>query len=291
MATRTDSERYEQALKYIEKQLDSSLATKLGQKSSARKQELGKAISLAKGGFWNTGTPGQHMAIRALLLCQQVYLRPPVCPSDFAKDGSETKNYFKTKNEDQAKEAIRSYTRKTNVTLEDFAQTALKITSIVGSFDAFSRTRDDTAFGGVTNCYGAVKIWLFNSGCCSLPWLVKEGATINAYTVNGIIGDGTIVDEADLEDIPRGYVFNIQDSENPYVCHWGVSLGEGYAAASNTTPGEVGSQGPVMVNFRKGNSAYGEFTLESAVAVCKLKYDSHKVTVKALDPTKSPHYY
>jgi hypothetical protein len=288
---RTDAERYDQALKYIETEIDRSLAAKLAQKAGVRKADLGKAISLTKGGFWNTGTKTQHMALRGLLLCQQVFLKPPESTADYAKDGSEAKNFFKTKTEDQVKEAIRSYTCKTSVTLDDFANTALKITSPIGTFDAFSRTRSDTSFGGVTNCYGAVKIWLFNSGCCSLPWCLKEGATIDAYSVNRIIGNGAVVAEADIEDIPKGYVFNIQDSVDPYICHWGVSLGDGWAAASNTTPGEVGPHGAVMVNFRKGNTSYGEFTLESAVAVCKLKYNSHQVTIKALDPTRNSSYY
>lgn len=288
---RTDAERYDQALDYIRKQISPALASQLAEKGNPRKQQLGKAISLAGGGFWHAGTKQQHMALRGLLLCQQIYLKPPVSTTDYAKDGSETKNHFKSKSEEQVKEAIRIYTCKPNVSLEDFAQAALKITSPAGSFDRFSRTRSDISFGGVTNCYGAVKIWLLNSGCCSLPWYDKEGSTLTAYTVNTIIGDGAVVDQAKLNDIQRGYVFNIHDSLDPNVCHWGVSLGEGWAAASNTTPGWVGSDGEVMVNFRKGGAAYGEFTLESAVAVCKLKYDSGEVVVKALDPTRGQGYY
>lgn len=291
--SRTNLERYTQAIDYIKQNIDRPLADKLDLKGSAKKELLGKAISLSGGGFWYTGTKGQHQAIRALLLCQQVYLKPPECDSDKAKDGSETKNYFKLKSEELVKEAIRSYTRKSNVSLEDFAQAALKITDPAKPFKELTRTRNDMGFGGITNCYGAVKMWLFNSGCCSLPWFLTEGAKINAYTVNTIIGNGVLVDEKDIDDIPRGYVFNLQDSKNLDVCHWGVSLGGGWAAASNTTPGEIDpvSKKPVMVDFRKGNTGYGEFTLKSALEVCKLKYDSHVVTIKALDPTRSPKYY
>lgn len=288
---RTDVERYTQALDYIRRNIDPALATRVGQKGDARKQALGKAISLAGGGFWHGGTPGQHMALRALLLCQQVFLRPPESSTDYVGDGGKTRTYFKPKSEEQVREAVRSYTRKTNVSREEFAQTALKITNTTGSFDAFSRTRSDTSFGGTTNCYGAVKIWLFNSGCCSLPWCLKEGSDLTAYTVNRIIGDGQVIPEEDVATIPKGHVFNIHDREDPNICHWGVSLGDGWAAASNTTPAAVGPDGPVMVKFRSGNTAYGEFTLASAVEVCKLKYTSGRVVIKHLDPTRSPNYY
>ena len=88
---RTNLERYTQAIDYIKQNIDRPLADKLSQKANAKKELLGKAISLHGGGFWHTGTKEQHKAIRALLLCQQVYLKPPECDSDKAKDGSENK--------------------------------------------------------------------------------------------------------------------------------------------------------------------------------------------------------
>lgn len=288
---RTNGERYDAAIKYIKDNIDLNLGNTVQAKGNAKREALGKAISLSGGGFWNTGSSGQHMALRALLLCQQVFLKPPESDIDYAKDGSATKLHFKSRSEENVKEALRSYTKKNNVTLEEFAQTALRIKNTLGSFDAFSRTRADTSFGGTTNCYGAVKIWLFNSGCCSLPWCLKEGSTITAYTVNQIIGDGAVIDEARVDEIPRGHVFNIHDADDPNICHWGVSLGDGWAAASNTTPGAAGQNGAVMVDFRSGNTAYGEFKLDTAVEVCKLKYTSGRVVVKHLDPTKGNGYY
>lgn len=288
---RTETQRFDQAVDYIKKQISPTLGADLAQKGNARKQQLGKAISLAKGGFWRTGTKQQHMALRGLLLCQQIYLKPPVGRTDHAKDGSETKSHFKMKGEDQVKEAIRIYTRKPNVSLEDFAQAALEDLK-GGRLNWESRTRSDTSLGGTTNCYGAVIMWLLNSGCCSLPWYEKVGTKINAYNVNKEVGDGKVYPESDVGNIPRGYVFNIQDSKALDVCHWGVSLGGGWAAASNTTPGWIDAdKNEVMVKFRKGGGTYGEFTLQSAVDVCKWKYDSHKVSVKAFDPTRNPKYY
>lgn len=190
---RTNKERYDQALDYIKKQIDVGLSIKVDQKGSAKKETLGKAISLAYDGFAKVGTPEQHMALRALLLCQQIFLKPPEATNDYANNGKETKAHFKFKPEGDIKHAIKSYmVLNPKPSRLDFADTALKITDTKGAFNAFARTRDDTAFGGVTNCYGAVKIWLFNSGLCSLPWYVKEGDTLNAYTVNTIIGNGAL---------------------------------------------------------------------------------------------------
>lgn len=296
MAGRSDPDRYDQALGYLAA-IDKPLAAWVAQVASSNKAKHGKAISLAKGGFWHGGTPTQHMALRGLLLCQQVFLKPPACPVDFALDGTATKTAFKTKSEEQVKEAIRSYTRKPGVSAADFARTALTIKSAVGPFDPLTRTRADTGFGGVTNCYGAVKIWLFNSGCCSLPWYLKEGSKIDAYTVNTIIGNGAEFKESEINTIPPGWVFNIHDAADPNVCHWGVFLGnvggKWLAAASNTTAGAPSPGGPpVMVEFEQGgNSAYGHFTFASAVAVAKLNYPSKNVVIKALDPTRGQNYY
>ncbi len=287
---RTDLERYTQALTYLTVNVDAGLAISAGQKSAGQKKAVGKAISLAKGGFWKVGTAPQRMALRALLLCQQVFFKPPESVADFAGDGSATKAHFKLKSEAQIKDAIRCFTTRKGVSRDDFAESALSVTDLAGKFEPTIRTRGETTgFGGTTNCYGAVSVWLFTSGCCSMPWFLK--GVLNAYTANAILGDGEVVKETALKTIPKGHIFNIHDASDPNICHWGVSLGDGWAAASNTTPGENGPNGLVMVNFRKGDGSYGEFSLDSAVEVCKLKYTSHKVLVKHLDPTKNATYY
>jgi hypothetical protein len=288
---RSSLERYTESIDYIRTKIDIPLATKLTAETAGKKKTLGRAISLRWGGFKNVGTKDHHKALRALLLCQQHFLKPPQCPTDRAGNGKVTKANFKLKSEAQIQDAIRAYTRSPDVTPEQFAQTALAKIEPGGGFDPLARTRNDTGMGGVANCYGAVKYWLFMSGCCSLAWYFKDGSRINAYTVNEIIGNGVLYAEDKIDTIPRGYIFNLQDSKALDVCHWGVSLGNGWAAASNTTPGAMGPKGALFVNFRKGNAAYGEFLLKEALEVCKLKYDSGVVTIKALDPTRSQNYY
>jgi len=79
------------------------------------------------------------------------------------------------------------------------------------------------------------------------------------------------------------------------VCHWGVSLGGGWAAGANTTPSAAAGGVTQTVNFRTGNSVYGEFTLASSAEVCKLKYTPHgqpvqDITIRQIDPTAVATY-
>lgn len=301
MAGRTDTERYDQALAYIKTSVSADLGQLIEAKSGGNKKKIGGAVSLAWHGFKNTGTKSQHMALRGLLMCQNVLIDPrkyehPVGNSDarnyLGKDCRNTIEHFKNKSEDEICKAIRSYTRLSGVTLAQFAQAARDLTDMGGDFNLCSVTRDQaTHWGGTTNCYGAVKIWLFKSGLSSLLWLLEEGDKLNAYSCNQIIGNGNIVQERDIDNIPEGMIFNIHDSVDPAICHWGVCLGGGKAAASNTTAGAMSGNGPVFVAFDTGHTAYGIFDLKSSVEVCKAAYNSHAVVLRVTDPLASQAYY
>ncbi|HEX2828622.1 MAG TPA: hypothetical protein VHP37_19870 [Burkholderiales bacterium] len=298
---RTDTERYDQALAYIRTHVSDALANDILLKTGGQKAKYGGLLSLAWYGFDKVGTKSQHMALRGLLLCQNAYLdikkyeypvKDKTATNMLGKKCKNTIEYFKNKAETDIREAIRSYTRLPDVSLGQFAQTARDIKDMAGDFQLRSITRAETGnWGGTTNCYGAVKIWLFKSGLCSLQWMLTEGEQLNAYTCNQIIGDGDVVADDDIDDIPEGMVFNIHDSVTPAICHWGVSLGGGYAAASNTTAGGMSRNGPIFVDFQSGNSSYGIFKLKSSVDVCRTIYKSGEVYLKITDPLKSKAYY
>jgi len=303
MASRTDTERYDQALAYIKTNISADLGRQIELKSAGQKKKVGAALSLAWHGFKNTGSKSQHMALRSLLLCQNTLLDPkqyayPVgddkkaATNYLGKDCKNTIEFFKNKTEPTICKSIESYTRLPNVTLAKFAQAARDLTDMAGAFNLCSVSREqNTTFGGTTNCYGAVKIWLFKSGLCSLRWLLEEGNKLDAYSCNQIIGDGDVVLERDINNIAEGKVFNIHDSVNPAICHWGVCLGGGRAAASNTTAGGMGKTGAVFVDFESGNTSYGIFSLQSSVDVCKTTYKSGAVVLKVTDPLASQAYY
>ncbi len=301
MAARTDTERYDQALAYIKTNISADLGQQIELKSAGQKKKVGAALSLAWHGFKNTGSKSQHMALRSLLLCQNVLLDPkqyeyPVgdksATNYLGKGCKNTIEFFKNKDEQTICKSIQCYTRLPNVTLAKFAQAARDLTNMAGDFNLCSVTRDqNTNFGGTTNCYGAVKIWLFKSGLCSLRWLLEEGNQLDAYSCNRIIGDGAVVPEDRIDTIAEGMVFNIHDSVNPAICHWGVCLGGGKAAASNTSAGGMSKTGAVFVAFDSGSSPYGIFTLKSSVDVCKTIYKSGAVVLKVTDPLASAAYY
>ena len=121
--------------------------------------------------------------------------------------------------------------------------------------------------------------------------MLEEGGRLDAYTCNQILGDGAIVTEDKIARIAEGMVFNIHDAQTPAICHWGVCLGGGRAAASNTAPGGMSKNGAVFVAFGSGNTAYGIFSLQSSVDTCKANYSSGRVVLKITDPLASKSYY
>ena len=296
MAARTDTERYDQALQYI-RNINDPLATKINTAAGAHKAEYGKKISLKDGGYGMTGSKGQHAAVRALLLCQQVILKPPIAFADFATETTTTKSFFKSKSEDEVKAAIKCYTKKTGVTAEIFAQTAESIRNPSDTEPDYKTiSRSGTKLGRNVVCFHAVKLWLFNSGLVTLRWMAKEATGLNANTANDLLGDGDEVDRADLDDIPRGHIFNFHGRKNgpgvdgKSLCHWGVSLGGGRAAASNTQASFEFGGVRRDTAFSSGGSLYGTFTLASSLAVCELKYAYPPSTDPAPDTMVIKHF-
>jgi hypothetical protein len=75
---------------------------------------------------------------------------------------------------------------------------------------------------------------------------------MTAQTVNTRLGDGVVIPENQLNQIPRADLFNFHKEGDKAVCHWAVSLGNGWAAGANTAADWDGC--PQPVNFRRDNS-------------------------------------
>ena len=296
---RTDSERFTQAVTYI-KALSPALANDITMNSAGRADALGASISLEGGGYWKAGTKEQHAAVRALLLCHRIYLKTPYTASDLAPTPI-LKSTFQTKSEQQVKEAILCYVPTANPTLEGLAKAAEAIKNPNGVFNWETRTRADQTLGANPVCFNAVKLWLFNAGFVSLRWYASDGMEIDAHRANNHLGNGTIVPRDQVHTIPRGYMFNFHVIGQKSVCHWGVSLGGGWAAGSNTTAsadfGPKTAPVTAAVTFRSGGGTYGEFTMASSADVCKLKYALHgtpvapEITIRQIDPSIVATYF
>lgn len=138
-------------------------------------------------------------------------------------------------------------------------------------------------------CFHALTYWLFKAGFTSEHWLTRNGARLIANTANNILGQGEVVTPGEEHLIPAGWLFNIHKDGDQTVCHWGVSMGDGWAVAVNTTPAEREDTAVVFRN--EGNNFYGEFTLTSSVEVCRYKYADVlggapvDVTLRKINPT------
>jgi hypothetical protein len=126
-----------------------------------------------------------------------------------------------------------------------------------------------------------------------MRWLTHEGPSLIAMTANRMLGDGVEIEPRRLNRMPRGWIFNfhggtVRGRVNKDVCHWGVSLGDGLGAATNTTDGEQGK----TVTFLRGAgpARYGVFKLSESYEVCKLKYGGEAV-IRQIDPGTIPGLY
>jgi hypothetical protein len=317
---RTDVERYDETYAYLNN-LDSTLAAHLDQEvrtNAMTKGEIGKKLSLQ--GIWSKGHlyRSQHAALRALMLCQAIYLSPPwarkakYTRSKTKEHDGEVKSvrdgyqdYYtagtldvptsivRNMSESEIKKRIRCYVPVGGVGTDDVAAAAEAPVG-EGTINHNTLTREDGLLFKNAICFDAVSLWLFKSGFVSIRWLTHEGPSLQADTANDMLGLGREITADQLERMPRGMLFNFHAAsskgrDNRDVCHWGVSLGGGYGAAANTTAEETTEDGKkVRVNFRSGDGKYGTFKMRESYEVCRLKYGKEKkveTVIREIDPT------
>jgi hypothetical protein len=322
---RSDLQRYTETYAYLNN-LSSALATAVDQavrENDLKKGELGHKVSLK--GIWSKGHlyRGQHVALRALLLCQAVFLSPPWARKAAYKRVSDGNGGFagqrdgyepyytsgqldvptsavRNMSESDIKKRILCYVPRLNATLEDLALAA-EAPNVEGGIDHSMLTREAPLALKNPICFDAVSLWLFKSGFVSIRWLTREGPSLQADTANDMLGLGTVITPEELERMPRGYLFNFHAADsggrvNRDVCHWGISLGNGRGAAANTTPQEQTTDGrTVRVRFEgAGSSRYGLFPMRDSYEVCRLKYGKERKTdtvIRQIDPTAVGTYY
>jgi len=294
---RSDLERYNGAITYITNNIDAELSKDIALQITDKKA-AGKAISLSGAGFRSAGTKDQHWALRSLLLCHQAYLLGPKAHQFLRATqltaGNTAKTFFKNKSEDQVKNAVMSYVVKKDNTRERLADVARSTKGNEGVFQFATRTRIEDSLGPNPICFNAVRLWLFKSGYVSLRWLASEGYGLDANTCNSILGSGKIITPQQLGVMPKGYMFNFHAKKSQSTCHWGISLGGGYAAGSNTTSKEKGTD--TVVTFREGNSVYGQFEMAKSYEVCRYKYkgtneDIGDVVIRQIDPDQVKTFF
>ncbi len=293
---RTDQQRYDETITFL-KGFNKALGDEVDHLITD-KAKAGKDISLEGGGYWYSGSDDQHKAVRSYLLCLVAYYRPPYGTRDdatYAIGLEKTRLHGKSLN--QVKEEILYFLPVPHPTLEDVVKAAKSIDKLNGSIYGPIRTRKDDMLGPNPICYDGVAAWLYAAGFVSKRWFAKSGG-INANNANRYIGTGQEVQPADWDKIPAGHIWNIHKKNDPTTCHWGVSLGNGKAAATNNT-----AESPAgKVNFEAGGgSKYGRFVFKEICDV--LNKDTRyrlaggqdhssgiNITVLQLNPSHE-HYY
>jgi len=296
---KTSTERYDAAMKYLHQNISSELAIATDTALVAsNKCDIGAELSLKGAGFKNEGTKSQHEAVRALLLCQKAFLKAPHAknavgaPHDYNTQPDLPKELYVKKPESEVRQALYSY-RKVDTSTAELARAATEIQNPCGILTWETLTRSSEPFRMMV-CFDAVRIWLFKAGFVSIRWLTSTGPRMVASTANDILGQGTVIQPAQLATMPRGHLFNFHKSNDKAVCHWGVSLGGGVACASNTVGNWLGAA--QAVRFRSGNDAYGEFPMADSYEVCRFKYGSSAnvpdaTVIRQIDPAAVATYF
>ena len=266
---RTDQQRFDEALAYL-KTIDMQLALEVQRVIAGRVLEAGKELSLEGHGYWHAGNDAQHTAVRALVLCQKAFLTPPYFKGFFIGfQHQKTKTFYHGKPEATVKDAIKCYLPLPGVSLPGMVKAAKMVNETTGDLDFYTLTRQSKNLGSNPVCFVAVRMWLFIAGFVSMRWMASAGFDLNANTANHMLGDGITLTLDHIHEIPAGHIFNFHAGRDKATCHWGLSLGNGMAVASNTHSQILES---VKVNFTSGNSFYGQFNLAESYDVCKWKY-------------------
>lgn len=322
----TPQERYADTKRYLE-QVDAGLAAHVHKTLPIRTDTAGGQLSLAGNPryamFGNT-TVGR--AVRALRLCHLTYLGTNWArqtggalgiPNNLnsANGAQLTMDFYLSKSETVVREAIMAFVALSPglASVADAAELVGNGSNINPPFEKMTRAQNPFPSGQV--CFNCVYWWLFKSGFVSLRWILHKGMALGAENANAFLGDGTPVTlngDGSVPLIPRGAVLNWRgdQADTRDICHWAVSLGDGYAAgANNTLAGKIkgatkAEDQDVDVRFRfhgeertmqHDDSKFGVFRIEDMCRVyAGVKSQSNRTgrsgyVLTAIDPLHIPN--
>ena len=197
------------------------------------------------------GSENKRLALRALLLCQRAFLNAPYsvgaggAPFIYNTAPRSPIEEYRWSFESTIRSALACYMTVGGATCADLAAAAAALRGPRGLLTWETLHRTTAPFPNMPVCFDALKMLLFKAGLVSIRWLASTGPAMTAQTVNQMLGDGVVVLPAALAAMPVGYLFNFHRQGDQAVCHWGVSLGNGWAAGANTHSNWPGAPGPV----------------------------------------------
>ncbi len=308
MTAKTSAQRFNDANLYLSQSINSGLALHLAQllvaspDHVARYEQLGKDMSLKGARTWlHSSSENKNNALRALILCRDVYLSPlwaKYYPDSVIGEpggaiavdyrggptmAADVIAYWKDKSEREIGEAIRMYLVRPNARATDLLEAAATNpgSSAVNS-STIELTRKTDPFMGGTSCYGAVINWLVLSGITSLRWLVQ--ADVNPNSLLALLGQGDVwikpiepVVPGGTFPVPAGMIVNFFDPASASQGgHWVVSDGTGGGYGANND-NELGTK----------NTLYDHITLRGQLDGFRRAHNG-KGGMRVIDPMAIP---
>ncbi|MGB6691577.1 MAG: hypothetical protein WBE76_27385 [Terracidiphilus sp.] len=247
----TPQERYADTKRYLEG-VDAGLASHVHKTLPISTVTAGTQLSLAGNPRYAMfGSSAVGRAVRALRLCHLTYLGTNWARQTGGADGiannlnsqngaTLTMDFYLSKSEAVVREAIMAFVALNPglATVADAAELVGNGSNINPPFEKMTRAQNPFPSGQV--CFNCVYWWLFKSGYVSLRWILHKGMALGAENANRFLGDGTPVTlnhDGSVPNIPRGTVLNWRGTQQDTrdICHWAVSLGDGFAVGANNT--------------------------------------------------------
>lgn len=254
----TDSIAYLHALSM---ELATEVSQILANAGQGVKDQVSDAISLSGhtslfGSLKKNNTDTQRDALRALLLCQRVYLTNlwsnSLAAMPYPPQGTTwpevTLQHFRYKPEVEIRDAIRMY-----VPVDPATKPMLAAAAATRSFnaDTYFNTKRGSANPPVGNsCFDQVSHWLLSSGYVSLRWMTKykpTGFDYSAFGAGNVWIASTAAIPATPFQIQRGMMVRMYTNRRPGG-HFMVSDGNGWGWGYNNSAMEAGGGEPAVPN-------------------------------------------
>ena len=259
MVDKTSDTRLQETLAYlgtVDAGLEQHLAQVLNSAANSAQvmADVGAAISLAGLRPWYKGmvsnnTETQRDALRALLLCQRVYLTSLWVPNRLADLPFQhnhpwpkaTVDHWRFKSETEVRDGIRMYIPVPNIPEQALAEAAA-VRSLTPA-NLFTCKRNSANPPNGNSCYDQVSYWLLAAGYVSLRWITKFSPVGFDYSEFGAgqpyIRDTDPMPRTPFAGVPRGRICRLFTDRRPGG-HFMVSDRDGYGWGFNNSPLDPG---------------------------------------------------